>query len=292
MMNKTLIILSLTLLASCGPSSEEIRQAEMEQQRIEQEANKKLAQEKANRIAAVTCSIMGETKNIDGAIRVREINDAREKIGGEPFLSGDDAIKEAFGYGICEELVLNENYNEIIKPLRDATQERERIAAEKRAEEAAQERERIAAEKRAEENRIAEEKQSIAESIAAEKRRIAAEKKRVAEEKLAQEARDYRLAVTEDEKAMAQIQREIIQSWPRPPSARNGMQVLLTVFLVPTGEVVDVMLKTSSGNDALDRSAMLAVRKAERFIVPTNSAQFEKDFRALEIVMTVTGMRL
>lgn len=188
MMNKTLIILSLTLLASCGPSSEEIRQAEMEQQRIEQEANKKLAQEKANRIAAVTCSIMGETKNIDGAIRVREINDAREKIGGEPFLSGDDAIKEAFGYGLCEELVLNENYDEIIKPLRDATQERERIAAEKQliAEEKRAEENRIAVEKRAEENRIAEEKRVEENRIAVEKR---AEENRITEEKRVEENR-------------------------------------------------------------------------------------------------------
>ena len=80
MMNKALIILSLTLLASCGPSAEE----------------------KKN-IAAVTCSIMAETKNMDGAIRVEKLNDAREKIGGEPFLKGDDAIKEAFEYGLCEE---------------------------------------------------------------------------------------------------------------------------------------------------------------------------------------------
>ena len=69
---------------------------------------------------------------MDGAIRVEKINDAREKIGGEAFLQGDGAINEAFGYGLCEELVLHvENYDEIIKPLRDATQERERIAAEK-----------------------------------------------------------------------------------------------------------------------------------------------------------------
>ena len=44
---------------------------------------------------------------MDAAIRVREINAAREKIGGEPFLRGDDAIKEAFEYGLCEELVLD-----------------------------------------------------------------------------------------------------------------------------------------------------------------------------------------
>ncbi|MBT4163062.1 MAG: hypothetical protein HOE54_17285, partial [Gammaproteobacteria bacterium] len=50
--------------------------------------------------------------------------------------------------------------------------------------------------------------------------------------------KNARKAVTDDEKAMAyvaQIQREIIQNWSRPPSARNGMQAILRVHLVPTG---------------------------------------------------------
>ena len=89
-MNKILIILSFVILASCGVSQEE----------------------KTN-ISAVTCSIMAETRNMDGAVRVREMNNAREKIGGEPFLGGDDAIQEAFAWGLCQELVLNENYDEI-----------------------------------------------------------------------------------------------------------------------------------------------------------------------------------
>ena len=62
---------------------------------------------KKEKIAAVSCAVMSETRNMDAAIRVREINAAREKIGGEPFLRGDDAIKEAFEYGLCEELVLD-----------------------------------------------------------------------------------------------------------------------------------------------------------------------------------------
>jgi len=177
-MSKILIILSLVLLASCGPSAKEKRQLEMEQQRVEQEASEKLAQEKAQRIAAVTCSIMGETRNMDGAIRVREMNDAREKIGGESFLRGDDAIKESFEYGLCQRLVLNENYDETLQYLKDAERERERIAAEEQ---------RIAAEKRAEKVRIAAEKRAEQKRIAAEKRaeqkRIAAEKQRIADSK-------------------------------------------------------------------------------------------------------------
>ena len=106
-MNKILIILSLVLLASCGPSQGE------------KEA-----------IAAVTCSIIGETRNMDAAIRVREMNDARVKIGGEPFLGGDYAIKESLEWGLCEELVLG-TYDESLQPLKDAKREMERIAAEK-----------------------------------------------------------------------------------------------------------------------------------------------------------------
>jgi colicin import membrane protein len=106
---------------------------------------------------------------------------------------------------------------------------------------------------------------------------------------------DARRAVTDDEKAMAyvsQIQREIIQNWSRPPSARNGMQALLKVYLVPTGEVVKVDLVTSSGNDAFDRSAISAVQKAERFIVPPDANQFERNFREFEVLFRPEDLRL
>ena len=101
-MNKILIIFSLVLLAACGPS------------------------QKDKNIAAVTCSIMSETRNMDAAVRVEKMNDAREKIGGEPFLRGDDTIKAAFELGLCQELVLG-TYDEIFQSLMEGR----RIAAEK-----------------------------------------------------------------------------------------------------------------------------------------------------------------
>jgi hypothetical protein len=130
-MNKVLLILSLVLLASCGPSQQE------------------------KKIAAVTCSIMSETRNMDGAVRVEKINEARDKIGGEPFLDGDAGIIEAFEWDLCQELVLNEAYDESLQSLKDTERERERIAAENQ---------RIAAETRAEEKRVIAEKQRIADS--------------------------------------------------------------------------------------------------------------------------------
>ena len=104
-----------------------------------------------------------------------------------------------------------------------------------------------------------------------------------------------RAAVTDDERVMAyigQIQRDIAQNWSRPPSARNGMEAILKVFLVPTGEVVDVQIAESSGNTAFDRSALVAVEKVDRFSVPADSALFEQSFREFTLLFRPEDLRL
>ncbi len=106
---------------------------------------------------------------------------------------------------------------------------------------------------------------------------------------------EYRRAITDDEKAqayVAQITRDIIKNWSRPPSARNGMEAILRVFLAPTGEVANVSVLESSGSEAFDRSAMLAVQKAERFLVPTDARQFERNFREFTVLFRPEDLRL
>lgn len=124
-----------------------------------------------------------------------------------------------------------------------------------------------------------------------------AERKRMEEQLVMEimEEQEYRRAITADEKAMAyvaQIKREIAQNWSRPPSARRDMEALLRVRLVPTGEVVDVSVAKSSGNNAFDRSAVLAVEKAERFQVPDDSRQFERNFREFNVLFRPEDLRL
>lgn len=58
-------------------------------------------------LAQLTCNIMGESRNIDSAFRIKEINAAREKLGERPFLGTDDEIKDSIFNGFCKELVLN-----------------------------------------------------------------------------------------------------------------------------------------------------------------------------------------
>ena len=79
---------------------------------------------------------------------------------------------------------------------------------------------------------------------------------------------EYLQYQTESEEAMAYvglIQERVIQNWHRPLSARNDMQVLLMIHLVPTGEVHKVYVLQSSGDAAFDRSAIQAVQRAEKF---------------------------
>ncbi|MEZ7818687.1 MAG: colicin import membrane protein [Candidatus Azotimanducaceae bacterium] len=77
----------------------------------------------------------------------------------------------------------------------------------------------------------------------------------------------------------AAIYEQVRKNWSRPPSARNGMQALLLVELVPTGEVISVTLVEGSGNSAFDQSAEQAIRQVRRFNVPTENSTFEKYFR-------------
>ena len=135
---KTYLPLILVALTACGPSPEE----------------------KQN-IAVITCNIMGESLNMNASMRIREINSARTNINADPFLGGDEEIKESFKYGLCNELVLDDpEYKNKLSILK----EEERIALEQAAE-----RERIAAEQAAERARIALEKEKEEKRIAAEK---------------------------------------------------------------------------------------------------------------------------
>ncbi|MBT8149343.1 MAG: cell envelope integrity protein TolA [Pseudomonadales bacterium] len=96
------------------------------------------------------------------------------------------------------------------------------------------------------------------------------------------------------ERYVATMSAAIISRWNRPPSARNNMEVLLSIRLVPTGDVVSVSIKRSSGNSALDRSAVLAVEKVERFdmLQGMPGSLFEKHFRTIDIAFRPEDLRL
>jgi len=89
------------------------------------------------------------------------------------------------------------------------------------------------------------------------------------------------------------IQRKVITYWSRPPSARNGMECVISIQLVPTGEVVASRILTSSGNKAFDLSALNAVKKAGSFpeLKNLSSTEFERNFRRFRLLFRPVDLR-
>ncbi len=89
------------------------------------------------------------------------------------------------------------------------------------------------------------------------------------------------------------IHEKVTANWSRPPSARNGMIVVLNIQLVPTGSVVSVEIRESSGDNAFDRSAVRAVEKAESFpeLRQLSSRVFEQNFRVFNLKFSPEDLR-
>ena len=155
---------------------------------------------------------------------------------------------------------------------------KQRLQEQRRREE--QERSKQEALKRqAEQERLAMEKQRFEENIAQELTRLEAERKA---EQLAQQAiKDEELA----QSYSALIRKRIEQNWSRPLSAREDLETILRIQMIPTGEVINVTISKSSGNKIFDNSAIRAVKKVGQFDelrgMPTRI--FENNFRQFQL---------
>jgi colicin import membrane protein len=144
----------------------------------------------------------------------------------------------------------------------------------------------------------------------AKKERLRQEREKAAEALRRQQEQAFAEALDDEEKYItaeqdeqligsysAYIRDRIVNNWSRPPSARRGMEVVLSIQLVPTGRVIAVAVEKSSGNDAFDRSAEQAVYKVERFEKLQDLSQasprvFEDTFRHFKLIFTPDDLRL
>lgn len=210
--------------------------------------------------------------------------------------------------------------NEQVLQQRQAQQQREQRAERERQErqrqEAAQaEQQRQEAERQAEAQRVAQQQQQDQERRQVEQRQAeqqrAAEEQRQREQREAEQRRQQELAAEQerqrqeqaqaqaraqqeaDARELAETEAELVmaysavihdlvqQYWSRPPSARNGMVVVLRIRMVPTGDILDVEIVQSSGDFAFDRAAESAVLKVNRFteLQGMDPRLFDRNFR-------------
>ena len=89
---------------------------------------------------------------------------------------------------------------------------------------------------------------------------------------------------TEIDSTMLLMQQTMRRFWNRPPGTRPGMKVLLSIRLLPGGDVNAVAVKQSSGSVVFDRAAVTAVRKAGHFSVPEDPEIFNEYFREFSML--------
>ena len=87
----------------------------------------------------------------------------------------------------------------------------------------------------------------------------------------------------------AMLVKAISQHWLMPAVVDTHVTCVLRARLAPDGSVLTVSVKKSSGNDALDRSAVAAVYKASPLPIPKDSSLFDT-FRELQLTVRPEGV--
>ena len=73
------------------------------------------------------------------------------------------------------------------------------------------------------------------------------------------------------------IQDKIERNWTRPLSAKPGLDCMVSVVQLPTGDVIDTHVTSCNGDDAVTRSIEAAVKLASPLPRPPNPNLFERN---------------
>ena len=149
---------------------------------------------------------------------------------------------------------------------RTEREQRERAEAEKR------EQERVAQERREREQR----EQRERDAAAAARRQAETE----AELQRALTAENERRAAEEAgllDQYVRMIENQIERNWIPPATARAGLECVVNVVQIPSGDVIDVRVGRCNGDDAVVRSIEAAVRRASPLPKPPSMAVFERN---------------
>jgi len=168
---------------------------------------------------------------------------------------------------------------------------KQRELEEKKIKEAKDKAEKLKAEEDARKKREVE-----AKKAAEEKKRKdaeAAEKKRLEEELAAELAAEENAEQAAKDQALinsiaSNIKRSIESNFNKV-GLPDGIACVLRVRLIPGGEVIDVSIAESSGNDIFDRRAVTATQKASPLPVPDDIATFERlELREINVTFKPT----
>ncbi len=157
---------------------------------------------------------------------------------------------------------------------RAAQAEKERVEASKR------EQERVAQARRDQEVREQKERDEAARKqreVAAAARQRAQAESELQEQLAAENARMQAERAGALDEYIRLIANQIERNWVPPLSAKPGLECLVQVVQIPSGDVMDVRVGRCNGDDAVIRSIEAAVRRSSPLPKPPSQAVFERN---------------
>ena len=248
------------------PPAKPIVQATLYQLKSQSQATTQTTQKIAGE-AQKTRARQYEVEQMEAKKQEQQKQEAAEQKKAEAAKQAEAAQKQAEAKK-AEEARAAEQKRQAEVARKKAEEEKKKAAAEEARKKAAE-----AAKKRAEE----EARKKAAAEEARKKAQEAARK--AAEDKKAQALAELLGDNTERQQALADevgdqvagnfddlIRQLVSQNWSRPPSARNGMTVVVQINMLPDGTITNATVARSSGDAAFDSSAVTAVRNVGKVV--------------------------
>ncbi|HCG0884415.1 cell envelope integrity protein TolA [Pseudomonas aeruginosa] len=255
---------------------EQLEQKKLEQQKLEQQ---KLEQQQ------VAAAKAAEQKKADEARKAEAQKAAEAK-------KADEAKKAA-------EAKAAEQKKQADIAKKRAEDEAKKKAAEDAKKKAAEEAKKKAAAEAAKKKAAVEAAKKKAAAAAAAARKAAEDKKAQALAELLSDTTERQQALADERGdqvvgGLDDLIRSLVKSrWTRPPSARNGMSVVVQIQMLPDGTITTVNVSKSSGDAAFDSSAVVAIRNVGRIsdMQQLKGVEFEP-YRRFKMTFTPEDLQL
>ena len=256
---------------------------QLEQRKVEQQKQAAVAAAKAAEQKKADEARKAEASKAEAAKKAAETKAAEQAKAAEQKKLADIAKKKA-----ADEAAKKKAAEEAQK--KKATEDAKKKAAAEAAKKKAAEDAKKKAAAEAAKKKAAEEAKKKAAAEAARK---------AAEDKKAQALAELLSDDTQRQQAMADTQGDqvagnyddliislVSQQWRRPPSARNGMSVEVTIQMLPDGTITNASVTRSSGDSAFDSSAVAAVRNVGRIpeLQDMDRATFDQLYRQRRMI--------
>ena len=256
---------------------------QLEQRKVEQQKQAAVAAAKAAEQKKADEARKAEASKAEAAKKAAETKAAEQAKAAEQKKLADIAKKKA-----ADEAAKKKAAEEAQK--KKATEDaKKKAAAEAAKKKAAEDAKKKAAAEAAKKKAAEEAKKKAAVEAA----------RKAAEDKKAQALAELLSDDTQRQQAMADTQGDqvagnyddliislVSQQWRRPPSARNGMSVEVTIQMLPDGTITNASVTRSSGDSAFDSSAVAAVRNVGRIpeLQDMDRATFDQLYRQRRMI--------